>query len=50
MAVAGDGDPAAAERGDVVRALLALPGLLPDGAGEDRRLVAAVVAEAVSLA
>ena len=50
VAVAGDGDPAAAERGDVVRALLALPGLLPDGAGEDRRLVAAVVAEAVSLA
>ncbi|AEG43263.1 mannitol dehydrogenase family protein [Isoptericola variabilis] len=46
----GNGDAAAAPPADVVRALLALPGLLPDGAGTDERLVGAVVAEAGTLA
>ncbi|MFD6177791.1 MULTISPECIES: mannitol dehydrogenase family protein [unclassified Isoptericola] len=43
VARAGDGDPAAAAPADVARALLALPGLLPDDAGSDPRLTGAVV-------
>ncbi|MGF0115503.1 mannitol dehydrogenase family protein [Promicromonospora sp. Marseille-Q5078] len=50
VASAGDGDPAAAAPADVARALLAMPGLLPDGAGTDERLVDAVVAEVPALA
>ncbi|CAM3506970.1 mannitol dehydrogenase family protein [Isoptericola cucumis] len=49
VADAGGGDAAAAPRADVARSLLALPGLLPGGAGTDARLVDAVLAEARSL-
>ncbi|MFC8598447.1 mannitol dehydrogenase family protein [Isoptericola sp. NPDC057191] len=50
VARVGDGDPAAAAPADVARALLALGGLLPDGAGTDPRLVDAVVGEVPALA
>ncbi len=46
---AGGGDAAAADPAAVARALLALPGLLPDGAGTDARLVDVVVAEVEQL-
>jgi fructuronate reductase len=46
----GGGDAAAAEPGEVARALVALPGLLPDGVGTDERLVHAVVTETEALA
>jgi len=50
VAGAGDGDPAAASPADVARALLALPGLLPEGVGSDPRLVDAVLAQVPVLA
>jgi fructuronate reductase len=49
VAEAGGGDAAAADPVVVARALLALPGLLPGGAGTDARLVDAVVAEVQQL-
>ncbi|SKC74244.1 mannitol dehydrogenase family protein [Krasilnikoviella flava] len=50
VAEAGGGDPAAAAPADVARALLALPGLLPEGVGTDVRLVDAVLAQVPALA
>lgn len=50
VAEAGEGDPAAADPAAVARALLALPGVLPDGVGTDGRLVEAVVTEVGLLA
>lgn len=50
VAGAGGGDPAAASPADVARALLALPGLLPEGVGTDAGLVDAVLAQVPELA
>lgn len=50
VTAAGDGDAAAASPADVARALLALPGLLPAGAGTDARLVDAVLAQVPAVA
>ncbi|MEL7977137.1 mannitol dehydrogenase family protein [Isoptericola sp. F-RaC21] len=50
VAEAGGGDAAAASPADAARALLALPGLLPDGVGADGRLVDAVLAQVPALA
>nr|WP_281387086.1 mannitol dehydrogenase family protein [Jiangella mangrovi] len=50
VAAAGAGDPAQAAPPDVACALVALPGLLPDAAGTDERLVDAILAEVDGLA
>lgn len=50
VAAVGRGAVESAAPQDVARALTALPGLLPDGAGMDTRLLDAVAAEAEALA